>query len=92
MAFDERGRLWVIEAMDYPNEVLNGNPGDDRIKILEDTNGDGRADKFTVFAENLNVPIEPHVRQRRRHRRRAAAASCFSRTRTATTRRTRVRC
>ena len=56
MAFDERGRLWVIEAMDYPNEVLNGNPGDDRIKILEDTNGDGRADKFTIFAENLNVP------------------------------------
>ena len=54
--FDERGRLWVIEAMDYPNEVLNGNPGDDRIKILEDTNGDGRADKFTVFAEHLNLP------------------------------------
>ena len=56
MAFDERGRLWVIEAIDYPNDVLNGNPGDDRIKILEDTNGDGRADKFTVFAENLNMP------------------------------------
>ena len=54
--FDERGRLWVIEAMDYPNEVLNGNPGDDRIKILEDTNGDGRADKVTVFAEHLNLP------------------------------------
>ena len=31
-------------------------PGDDRIKILEDTNGDGRADKFTVFAEHLNLP------------------------------------
>ena len=45
-----------VEAMDYPNEVLNGNPGDDRIKILEDTNGDGRADKFTVFAEHLNMP------------------------------------
>jgi putative membrane-bound dehydrogenase-like protein len=55
-SFDERGRLWVVEAMDYPNEVLNGNPGDDRIKILEDTNGDGRADKFTVFAEHLNIP------------------------------------
>jgi putative membrane-bound dehydrogenase-like protein len=54
--FDERGRLWVVEAMDYPNEVLNGNPGDDRIKILEDTNGDGRADKVTVFAEHLNIP------------------------------------
>ena len=56
MAFDERGRLWVVEAMDYPNEVLDGNPGDDRIKILEDTDGDGRADKFTVFAEHLNLP------------------------------------
>ena len=56
MAFDERGRLWVIEAIDYPNEVLDGNPGDDRIKILEDTNGDGRADKFTVFADHLNLP------------------------------------
>jgi putative membrane-bound dehydrogenase-like protein len=56
MTFDERGRLWVIEAFDYPNRVLNGLPGDDRIKILEDTNGDGRADKFTVFAEHLNLP------------------------------------
>jgi putative membrane-bound dehydrogenase-like protein len=54
--FDERGRLWVIEALDYPNEMLGGAPGDDRIKILEDTNGDGKADKFTVFAEGLNLP------------------------------------
>jgi len=55
-AFDERGRLWVIETLDYPNEPLNGNPGDDKIKILEDTNGDGRADKVTVFADRLNIP------------------------------------
>ena len=55
-SFDERGRLWVIEAIDYPNDVLNGAPGDDRIKICEDTNGDGRADKFTVFADHLNIP------------------------------------
>ena len=54
--FDERGRLWIIEAIDYPNVVLAGKPGDDRIKIVEDTNGDGRADKFTVFAEHLNLP------------------------------------
>jgi putative membrane-bound dehydrogenase-like protein len=54
-SFDERGRLWVIETTDYPNEVLDGNPGDDMIKILEDTNGDGRADKVTVFAEHLNI-------------------------------------
>ena len=54
-SFDERGRLWVIEAIDYPNRVLNGAPGEDRIKILEDTNGDGRADKVTVFADRLNL-------------------------------------
>ncbi len=54
--FDERGRLWIIEAINYPNVVLNGSPGDDRIKIVEDTNGDGKADKFTVFAEHLNLP------------------------------------
>ena len=55
-SFDERGRLWVIEALDYPNRVLNGAPGEDRIKILEDTNNDGRADKITVFADRLNLP------------------------------------
>jgi putative membrane-bound dehydrogenase-like protein len=55
-SFDERGRLWVIETVDYPNVPLNGQPGDDKIKILEDTNGDGRADKVTVFADNLNIP------------------------------------
>ena len=55
-SFDERGRLWVIETVDYPNEPLNGHPGNDRIKILEDTNGDGRADKVTVFADKLNIP------------------------------------
>lgn len=54
-SFDARGRLWVIEAIDYPNLVLNGEPGADRIKILEDTNADGRADKFTVFADRLNL-------------------------------------
>jgi len=54
-SFDERGRLWMIEAVDYPNRVLRGGPGDDRIKILEDTNGDGRADKVTVFADHLNL-------------------------------------
>ena len=56
MAWDERGRLWICESVDYPNEIHPGTPGRDRIKILEDTNGDGRADKFTVFAEGLNIP------------------------------------
>lgn len=56
MNWDERGRLWVIETVDYPNEVKEGDTGDDRIKILEDTNGDGKADKFTIFADKLNIP------------------------------------
>jgi putative membrane-bound dehydrogenase-like protein len=56
MAWDERGRLWIAETIDYPNDIHPGQPGRDRIKILEDTNNDGKADKFTVFAENLNIP------------------------------------
>ena len=56
MNWDERGRLWVIETVDYPNEIKNDDIGDDRIKILEDTNGDGKADKFTIFADKLNIP------------------------------------
>jgi len=55
MTFDERGRLWTIESRDYPNVVLNGLPGSDEIKILEDTNGDGKADKVTVFADKINL-------------------------------------
>ena len=54
--WDEKGRLWVIETVDYPNEITDYDKGDDRIKICEDTDGDGRADKFTVFADGLNIP------------------------------------
>ena len=54
--WDERGRLWVAESPDYPNEIKDGRMGNDRIKILEDTNGDGRADKVKVFADGLNIP------------------------------------
>lgn len=57
MNWDERGRLWVIETVDYPNTVKdNKEQGDDRIRILEDTDGDGKADKFTLFADKLNIP------------------------------------
>ncbi|MBK1438712.1 ThuA domain-containing protein [Parapedobacter sp. ISTM3] len=57
MDWDEKGRLWVIETVDYPNTVRNDKgQGDDRITICEDTDGDGKADKFTVFAEGLNIP------------------------------------
>ena len=55
-AWDERGRLFVAETVNYPNEVDDNQQGQDRILICEDTDGDGRADKFTVFADGLNIP------------------------------------
>lgn len=54
--WDERGRLWALETIDYPNEVRSNEPGDDSLKILEDTDGDGKCDKVTVFADKLNIP------------------------------------
>jgi uncharacterized protein len=56
MNWDERGRLWICETLDYPNELQPVGQGRDRIKICEDTDKDGRADKFTVFAEHLSIP------------------------------------
>ena len=56
MAWDDRGRCWVAETSDYPHGVTPGGEGNDRIKICEDTDGDGKADKFTVFADKLNIP------------------------------------
>ncbi|MEX1011169.1 MAG: PVC-type heme-binding CxxCH protein [Balneolaceae bacterium] len=56
MTWDEKGRLWVVETVDYPNDFAPDRIGNDRIKVLEDTNGDGRADNVTVFAEGLNIP------------------------------------
>ncbi len=56
MNWDERGRLWIAETYDYPNELQPPGKGRDRIRILEDTSGDGKADKFTVFAEHLSIP------------------------------------
>ncbi|HEX2860931.1 MAG TPA: ThuA domain-containing protein, partial [Lacunisphaera sp.] len=42
VAWDHRGRAFVIETIDYPNNLQAGNAGNDRIKICEDTDGDGR--------------------------------------------------
>ena len=55
IAFDERGRLWVVTMPSFPSTI----PGDvphDKIIVLEDTDRDGKADKSTVFADRLNVP------------------------------------
>ncbi len=54
MAFDRRGRIWVTESFEYPRREPG--PGRDRIKILEDTDHDGRVDSVKIFAEGLNIP------------------------------------
>src|SRR5688572_17587477 len=56
LAWDERGRLWIAETIDYPNELQPEGQGRDRLKICEDTDGDGRADKFTIFVDKLSIP------------------------------------
>ncbi|MEK7674824.1 MAG: PVC-type heme-binding CxxCH protein [Verrucomicrobiota bacterium] len=53
-AIDDRGRLWVAEAYTYPQRAPEGK-GRDRILIFEDTNGDGKFDRRTVFIEKLNL-------------------------------------
>ncbi|HEY1050221.1 MAG TPA: PVC-type heme-binding CxxCH protein [Prosthecobacter sp.] len=66
MAFDARGRLWVSSNVEYPYAAKRERWSDDQgtrvkdsrdaIKILEDTDGDGMADKVTDFADGLNIP------------------------------------
>jgi putative membrane-bound dehydrogenase-like protein len=56
LAFDHRGRLWISETLDYPNQLQPEGEGRDLLKILEDTDQDGRMDKVTVFADKLSIP------------------------------------
>ncbi len=55
MSFDTRGRLWVAVWPGYPH-WQPGTEMNDKLLILEDTNGDGRADKSTTFADGLDNP------------------------------------
>ena len=58
IAIDERGRVWVCEAYNYRNQYNPKNPikkEGDRIMILEDTDGDGKADKSKVFYQGTDV-------------------------------------
>jgi putative membrane-bound dehydrogenase-like protein len=54
MAFDERGRLWIAENDEYPIWKAPELGGKCRIWVFEDENGDGRHDRKTLFAENIN--------------------------------------
>ncbi len=53
MAFDEDGRLWVVEMRDYPNGPAPGAGPQGRIRVLEDRDGDGRYERSSVFADRL---------------------------------------
>ncbi|MCX6863989.1 MAG: HEAT repeat domain-containing protein, partial [Verrucomicrobia bacterium] len=55
MAFDEDGRAFVAEMIDY-SERRDENPHAGRIRMLEDLDGDGRFDRSTVFADHLPWP------------------------------------
>ncbi|MBI4623001.1 MAG: c-type cytochrome, partial [Verrucomicrobia bacterium] len=54
--WDERGRLWALCIPDYP-QVKPGARPRNRLLICEDTNHDGRADTFRVFADELEMPL-----------------------------------
>ena len=56
MRWDERGRLWAACSPSYP-QLIPGVPPNDYILICEDTDHDGRADKFTRFASGLTMPM-----------------------------------
>jgi putative heme-binding domain-containing protein len=55
MNWDAQGRLWVVSSTTYP-QIKPGDGTKDQVVVLEDTDGDGKADKSTVFAENLHIP------------------------------------
>ncbi|MGV8880423.1 MAG: PVC-type heme-binding CxxCH protein [Sphingobacteriaceae bacterium] len=57
LSFDNKGRLWVATMPTYPHWRPGDPKPNDKIIILEDTNGDGKADKQTTFADGLELPV-----------------------------------
>ncbi|QIP14654.1 c-type cytochrome [Spirosoma aureum] len=57
MSFDNKGRLWVAAMPSYPHYKPGDAKPNDKILIFEDTNNDGKADKQTVFADGLHLPL-----------------------------------
>lgn len=55
MNWDTQGRLWVVGSPLYPH-IKPGQEESDQLVVLEDTNGDGVADRHTVFADDLHIP------------------------------------
>jgi len=57
LSFDNQGRLWVAVMPTYPHYRPGDARPDDKLLIYEDTDGDGKADKETVFADGLHIPV-----------------------------------
>ncbi len=57
LAFDDRGRLWVTDTVEYPYPAKEGTRPRDTVKILSDFGSDGKARSITTFADGLNIPI-----------------------------------
>ena len=57
LSFDNEGRLWVATMPSYPHYKPGDARPQDKLIILEDTDGDGKADTQTTFADNLHLPI-----------------------------------
>ena len=55
MNWDAQGRLWVVCSTTYPHIEVGAAPND-QVVVLEDTDGDGTADKSTLFADDLHIP------------------------------------
>ncbi|MCW3119901.1 MAG: dehydrogenase, partial [Chitinophagaceae bacterium] len=57
ISFDNKGRLWVAVMPTYPHWRPGDKKPNDKLLILEDTDGDGKADKQTTFADGLHLPL-----------------------------------
>lgn len=57
LAFDDQGRLWVTDTVEYPFPAAPGAKTRDTVKVLSDFGPDGKARKVITFADNLNIPI-----------------------------------
>jgi putative membrane-bound dehydrogenase-like protein len=57
MTFDQRGRLLVIESHTHFRPENYQGPRHDRVRVLEDTDGDGKADRFTTFFEGTDATM-----------------------------------
>lgn len=53
MVFDENGRIYVAEMLDYPDDPPPGKPVRSRIKLLEDNDGDGKYERTVIFADRV---------------------------------------